>query len=127
MPQQPAALRVPSRPQAGAYRGGALLPGRPRPGARADRCRAALPLRNAGGPSAPAALGAAVNPAGGSALTPSQPADFPFVIHSYQSPEEGAWPHLAEPRRAAPRASPRPASARSFLSPRLNFNIHLES
>lgn len=84
----------------------------PAPGA--DRCRAALPLRNTGGPSVTAALTVWVNPAGGSALTPSQLADFPFVIHSYQSPEEGAWPHLAKPRRAQPRAFP-PARERPEL------------
>lgn len=56
-----------------------------------------------------------VNPAGGSALSPPCCG---FLIHSYQLPEVGAWPHLdsAAPRRARPGLSPSsPAPAASSL------------
>lgn len=55
-------------------------------------------------------------------------APFPSLLISHPSdsllpaPEEGAWPHLAQPR-----AFPRIARLQSFLSPHVNFNIYLES
>lgn len=82
---------------------------------------AALPLRNTGGPSVTAARSVCVNPAGGSALSPS----LPQISHSWFTPTSRlkwgrghTWPSRAEltPGLSSSPRAPRASSLRIWIS-----------